>query len=166
MNRKSFIKSIGIVSLFPDFTFNKPVQAKDGNTKIDLGLIEEFVKAGHNDLAKVKLMLEEEPNLLYCRHDWGNGDFEEAIEGAGHVGDKEIVSYLMDKGARTNLFILTMLGREKLVKPILEAYPKLIFSKGPHGFSLLHYANKGGEESQDMVDFLTEQGLLETKFKR
>ena len=28
-------------------------------------------------------MLSEYPNLIYSRYDWGNGDFEEAIEGAG-----------------------------------------------------------------------------------
>jgi hypothetical protein len=65
-------------------------------------------------------------NLLYARYDWGNGDFEEAIEGAGHVGNKEIANYLIEQGARVNLFVLTMLGKTNLVKPVLDEYPPLI----------------------------------------
>ena len=68
-------------------------------------------------------MLEEYPNLIYGPYDWGKGDFEEAIEGAGHLGNKEIAEYLISKGARLNLFVMKMLGKTELVKPILEAYP-------------------------------------------
>lgn len=128
-------------------------------------MIEEFVKAGHNDLKKVKAMLKKEPNLIYARHDWGNGDFEEAIEGAGHVGDKEIANYLIEQGARVNLFVLTMLGKKDIVIPALEEYPNLIQAKGPHGFTLLHHAKVGGKDSEDVYNFLKEKGLEETKIK-
>ena len=40
-------------------------------------------------------MLNDYPNLIYSRYDWGNGDFEGAIEGAGQVGNKEIADYLI-----------------------------------------------------------------------
>jgi hypothetical protein len=68
----------------------------------------------------VKELLEQYPNLIYSRYDWGNGDFEEAIEGAGHVGNKEIAQWLIEKGARPNLFVMTMLGETAIVKSVIE----------------------------------------------
>ena len=164
MDRKSFIKT-GITSslglgLVPTLAF--------GNNQTDpeplkVELVKEFVLAGHFNLDKVKNMLNDYPNLIYSSYDWGNGDFEEAIEGAGHKGNKEVANYLIEKGARVNLFVLTMLGKTDLVKPTLEAYPNLIFSKGPHGLTLLHHAEIGGGESKELYNYLLEKGLTEKK---
>ena len=164
MDRKSFIKT-GIASslgfgLVPTLAF--------GNNQTDpeplkVEIVKEFVLAGHFNLDKVKNMLNDYPNLIYSRYDWGNGDFEEAIEGAGHKGNKVVANYLIEKGARINLFVLTMLGKTDLVKPTLEAYPNLIFSKGPHGLTLLHHAEIGGNESKELYNYLLEKGLTEKK---
>ena len=126
-----------------------------------LDLVKEFVIAGHGDFPKVQAMLKEHPNLIYSKYDWGNGDFEAAIEGAGHVGNKEIANHLLDAGSRVTLYILTMLGRTELVKPILEAYPQLITAKGPHGFTLLHHAKVGGKDAEQLYSWLQEKGLKE-----
>lgn len=165
MNRKSFIKK-GIISsvglgLIPTLGFGAN-QTDPETYKVEL--VKEFVLAGHFNLDKVKSMLIDYPNLIYSRYDWGNGDFEEAIEGAGHKGNKEVANYLIEKGARVNLFVLTMLGKTNLVTPTLEAYPNLIFSKGPHGLTLLHHAEIGGEESKELYDYLLEKGLTEKSF--
>jgi hypothetical protein len=166
MKRKIFLKS-GIIGLSGLITY--PVSGTsffhEESNKLTTEKIKEFVIAGHSDLAKVKDMLLEEPNLIYSRFDWGGGDFEEAIEGAGHVGNKEIANYLIEKGARVNLFVLTMLGKKNIVIPALEEYPSLIKAKGPHGFSLLHHAKTGGEESKEIFDYLIGKGLTEEKFK-
>ncbi len=130
-----------------------------------LEIVKEFVIAGHSKLTRVKEMLEQYPNLLYCRYDWGNGDFEEAIEGAGHLGNKEIAQYLIEKGARPNIFVLTMLGETAIVKAILEKYPVLLKAKGAHGLTLLHHANKGGEGAVNLVDYFQQKGLTETQIK-
>ena len=130
-----------------------------------LETVKEFVIAGHGKLDRVKQMLEEYPNLLYCRYDWGNGDFEEALEGAGHVGNKEIAQYLIEKGARPNIYVLTMLGETAIVKSILEKYPSLLNGRGPHGLSLLHHAKAGGEVSKDLYTYLQEKGLTDMSFK-
>ncbi len=160
MNRKAFIKnSLGgfaLVSMTPSFAFTHSIQEPN---PLEVSIVKDFVVAGHKDLALVKEMLHEYPNLIYSKYDWGNGDFEEAIEGAGHLGNKEIANYLISKGARVNLFVLTMLGKTNLVKPILESYPELIFAKGPHGFTLLHHAKVG--ESKDLHDYLIDKGLKE-----
>ena len=64
---------------------------------------------------------------------------------------------------RVNFFILTMLGKTALVKPLLEAYPNLINAKGPHGFTLLHHAKVGGDDAKELYDYLYEKGLKEFK---
>ncbi|WP_428654442.1 hypothetical protein [Runella sp.] len=127
-------------------------------------LVRDFVGAGHKDLAKIQTMLKEHPNLLFAAWDWGGGDFETALEAAGHVGNKEIANYLLNQGARPNLFVLTMLGKTALVKPQLEAMPHLLTSKGPHGFSLLHHAQRGGEDAKELLNYIQSKGLKETKF--
>ena len=86
-------------------------------------VVKAFVSAGHNNLAKVKEMLAEFPHLLYASWDLGNGDFEQAIDGAAHVGDREIAEYLISQGARPNIFTMTMLGETELVKAMLSKYP-------------------------------------------
>lgn len=165
MKRESFIKAgLGGIIGFGIFPPTNSTAESYNPDPVDNATIEEFVRAGHGDLAKVKEMVNQMPNLIYCRYDWGGGDFEEAIEGAGHVGNKEIARYLIEKGARVNLFVLTMLGKTGLVKPVLEAYPHLIYAKGPHGFSLLQHAEQGGEDAEELYQYLSAKGLEETKF--
>lgn len=125
--------------------------------------VKEFVGAGHNNLDKVKQLLQEFPTLVYSTWDWGGGDFETGLEGAGHVGNKEIANYLIGKGSRTNLFVLTMLGKTQIVKAYLETYPDYLNARGPHGLTLLHHAQRGGEEAKELLEYLQSKGLKETK---
>ncbi len=117
-------------------------------------LVKEFVIAGHGNLAKVKEMLGAQPALLNACWDWGGGDFETALEGAGHVGSRDVAEYLIATGARMNIFVAAMLGRLDIVRPILLAYPQLRNSKGPHGLDLLHHARKGGENAKEVLALL------------
>ena len=136
---------------------------QDKPPALDKDLVKDFVIAGHGNFDKVKQLLQEHPTLLYATWDWGGGDFETALEGAGHVGNKEIANHLIGLGARTNLFVLTMLGKTKIVKPFLEQFPEFVFAKGPHGLTLLHHAQKGGDESKELLDFLQSKGLKDAK---
>ena len=142
---------------------SRPDQQKEGPEQLDEKLVKDFVIAGHTKLELVREMLSEYPNLIYTSYDWGMGDFEQAIDGAAHLGNKEIVNYLISQGARVNLFVLTMLGKKELVKPIIEAYPQLLFTKGPHGLTLLHHALVG--ESSELTDFLKGKGLNKRMIK-
>ncbi len=164
MNRKKFLRTglIGTCGMAASMFFGR-TKYPAGKNALDPEQVKEFVLAGHNDLHKVKEMLREEPNLLYARHDWGGGDFEEAIEGAGHVGERAIAKFLIEQGARVNVFVLTMLGKTELVIPLLEEYPTLIQAKGPHGFTLLHHAEMGGAPSGEIRAYLMEHGLKEYK---
>jgi hypothetical protein len=135
----------------------------DKPAPLDKDLVRDFVIAGHGNFDKTKQMLQEHPSLLFATWDWGGGDFETALEGAGHVGNKEIANYLIAQGARTNMFVLTMLGKTAIVKPFLEQFPKFVFAKGPHGLTLLHHAQKGGEDSKELLAYLDEKGLKDSK---
>ncbi len=165
MNRKSFLHctTTGVAAVFlnPLNSFSRNPDPEPYKTDI----VKEFVVAGHGKLDRCKEMLTEYPNLLYCRYDWGNGDFEEALEGAGHVGNKEIARYLIGQGARPNIYVLTMLGETAIVKSIIDRYPMLLNGKGPHGFTLLHHATKGGEDSKELLEYFKEKGLKEMQVK-
>jgi len=166
MDRKRFLLQ---TSISAGALLANPLQllatAPDPTVPYKPEVVKEFVGAGHGNLARVKELLAEYPNLLYCRYDWGNGDFEEAIEGAGHVGNKEIANYLIEQGARPNLFVLTMLGETAIVKSVLERFPTLLRAKGAHGLTLLHHANKGGDASKELGEYFKSKGLTETQIK-
>jgi hypothetical protein len=166
MNRKLFLMNsvAGGAALLIN-PFNTIAKGSNDIEPYKMELVKDFVIAGHGKPDVVIQMLDDYPNLLYCRFDWGNGDFEEAIEGAGHVGNKEIAQYLIQKGARPNIFVLTMLGETNIVKAIIEKYPSLLNAKGAHGLTLLHHAKAGGDDSKDLYTFFEEKGLTEMQIK-
>jgi hypothetical protein len=125
---------------------------------IKLELIKMFVSKAHGDLNSVKELLDQEPNLLNASWDWGNGDFETGIGGAGHMGRVDIAEYFLSKGARMDVFVAAMLGKLDIVKSTLETFPDLKSSKGPHGLTLLHHARQGKENAKSVLDYLLEIG--------
>lgn len=122
--------------------------------QLDARLVKKFVTAAHANLKATTEMLEEYPTLLNATWDWGNGDFETAIEGAGHMGNVEIATFLISKGARMNIFCGAMLGHLEFVKALLAAHPTLKDSSGPHGLNLKHHAKAGGEGSKLVLEYL------------
>ncbi|MFM9837502.1 MAG: hypothetical protein ACKVOQ_04515 [Cyclobacteriaceae bacterium] len=156
---KSLLFATGIV-LTPKFVLS---QTQEKPQPIDPKIVKDFVSAAHSDLGKVKVLLKQYPLLLNSAHDWGGGDFETAIGGAGHLGLVETANFLLSQGARADIFVLTMLGKIAIVKSMLADYPNLLHSKGPHGFTLLHHAKKGG--SNELVDYFQSLGLTETFIK-
>ena len=51
------------------------------------------------------------------------------------MGRRDIVEFLLEKGARIDLFCAAMMGQLDAVKAFLTLQPKLIDAKGPHGFT-------------------------------
>jgi len=163
ISRKEFLKrslflTAGI-SVAPNLVFS---QTKEEAETVDPALVNEFVNVAHSDFERVKKMIKEKPLLLNSSWDWGGGDFETAIGAAAHMGHKDIVNFLITLGARTDIFVLTMLGKTDIVMAMLEAYPNLLNSQGPHGFTLLHHAEKGGKEAENILKNLQKLGLTET----
>lgn len=168
MNRRQFmsqssVAAVGILLLPSLLLAQTETKKVEKPPQISANLVRDFVAAGHNNLAKVKEMLAGQPNLLFACHDWGGGDFETALEGAGHVGDAEIAEYLIGQGARPNIFVMSMLGNTEFVKAQIEKYPSLLRAKGPHGYTLLHHADRGGEPAAELVEYFTSKGLTEKK---
>jgi hypothetical protein len=122
-------------------------------------LVRQFVGKAHGDLAATKSLLAETPGLLNATWDWGGGDFEMGIGGAGHMGNREIAEFLISQGGRMDIFVAAMLGRLEIVKAMLSAYPGLLHSKGPHGIPLMTHAKNGGAPAEPVVAFLESQGL-------
>ncbi|PKA83926.1 hypothetical protein ATE92_2095 [Ulvibacter sp. MAR_2010_11] len=164
MKRNDFLKTVGgtglLVAATPLMAFG---YSTDPDPQLDKDLVATFVGAGHGKFDVVKELLEEHPTLLNAAHDWKFGDFETALGAASHVGHKELAQYLIDKGAQTNIFTAALFGRMDIIKPMLEAFPATLHAKGPHGFTLLHHAQKGGDEAEAVVEYLQSLGATEAK---
>jgi len=138
----------------------KPSWAKE---QLNRQLLQDFVIFAHSDLAMVKQLLEREPGLLNGAVDWGGGDFETALGGASHMGKHDIVGYLLERGARIDVFCAAMTGQIDAVRSFLTLQPALIDAKGPHGFSLHFHAQVGGERSAAVLDYLQSIKPIELK---
>jgi hypothetical protein len=134
----------------PDFPEHHP--------QFDRARVKRFVIAGHVNLAAVKAMLAEEPNLINGAIDWGNGDFETALGGASHMGRRDIAEYLLEHNARMDIFAATMLGKIDIVKAAVAAFPDIVHVPGPHGIPLIVHAEKGGLPAKDVLEFLRPLG--------
>lgn len=166
LSRFDFIKTsiVGAVAFF--IPTSEAISQQDKPEKpapLPLETVKEFVGVCHSNLDRVKEMLENNHLLLHASYDWGGGDFESGIEAAGHVGNKSIASYLLSQGARYNIYLASMLGQLDIIKRVLTNNPELLNSKGPHGFTLLHHAQKGGLESASVVDYLKSLGAVESR---
>src|SRR5262249_39713465 len=114
-------------------------------------LVQDFVIYAHSELSMTQKLLEKEPALLNATMDWGGGDWETGLGGASHMGRRDIVSFLLERGARIDLFCAAMLGQLDVIKACLALEPKLIDAKGPHGFTLHFHAQVGGKEAENVL---------------
>ena len=121
---------------------------------LEAKLVQEFVGNAHGDLNRVKELLAQEPGLINATWDWGGGDFETALGAASHMGRKDIAKFLLEHGARLDLFAATMLGKLEIVKAVLATFPDAIKIPGPHGIPLIAHAQAGGEDAQAVLEFL------------
>jgi hypothetical protein len=126
-------------------------------------LVQDFVIYAHSELDMVKKLLQKEPALLNATVDWGNGDWETGLGGASHMGRHDIVEFLLDRGARIDIFCAAMMGQLDAIKSFLTLEPKLIDAKGPHGFSLHFHAQVGDKRSEGVLDYLQSIKKLELK---
>jgi hypothetical protein len=164
MRRSQFIKTVGgsslVLTAIPLLSFGYP---ELNDPKLDKELVEIFVGKAHSNMGTIKEMLAEHPTLLNAAHDWKFGDFETALGAASHVGHKELVRYLLEQGAQANIFTAALFGKLEIVKSMIEVFPSTLHVKGPHGFTLLHHAEKGGEEAVNVVNYLKGLGATEGK---
>jgi hypothetical protein len=120
----------------------------------DLQLVLAFVGAGHKNenIPRVKDYLDHDPKLVYASHDWGDGDWETALGGAGHTGSRDMARYLLSRGARVDAFCAAMLAQRDVVGALVAADPSVVTARGPHGYTLLYHVAIGGDIA--IADFL------------
>ncbi len=163
MNRKQFLTTgvltTGLCIAAPNVIFSKEQE----KPQLDKKIVQNFVGAGHRSFETVKELLAEYPTLINAAHDWRGGDFETCLGAASHVGYKELAQYLLDHGAQANVFTAALFGKIDIIKSILEFSPGTLHAKGPHGYTLLHHAERGGEASKEVAEYLKSLGLKKTK---
>ena len=123
-------------------------------TAIDAEMVHRFVYDAHGDFDSVKALLDKEPALVNASWDWGGGDWETGLGAAAHTGSKEIAEYLLQHGARIDLYAAAMLGKLSVVQAILDDNLSERDKPGPHGISLMAHARKGGKEAAEVVKLL------------
>ena len=130
------------------------VTVPDRGPQLDLGLVKEFVAAAHGNIERTRALLAGQPALINATWDWGGGDWETGLGGASHMGNRQIAHYLLEQGARMDLFAAAMLGKLDIVKAALSAFPNAHRTLGPHRIPLIAHARKGGVEAEAVVRFL------------
>ena len=157
--RKRFLQTLGLATagaLFmtrsSDAQTPPPSSAPDRGPQIEADLIKRFVIAAHAQLNTVQEMLTQQPALINGVWDWGGGDFETALGGAAHMGRRDIAEFLLEKGARLDLFAAASLGKLEIIKAAVAAFPKIVHVPGPHKIPLIMHAEKGG--ATEVVEFL------------
>lgn len=126
-------------------------------------LLQDFVVFAHTDLGMVKKLAEKEPGLVVASINWGADDWESGLGAGAHMGRRDIVEFLLEKGARIDIFCAAMLGMTDAVRAFLTLQPKLIDAKGPHGFSLHFHAQVGGKDAEKTLDYLQSVKKIELK---
>jgi len=121
---------------------------------LELTLVQDFVGKSHADLEGVRELLMQEPALINSAWDWGGGDWETGLGAAAHMGRRDIATYLLENGARLDLFAAAMLGNFAIVKATLETYPDALDTPGPHGIPLIAHAQAGGREAIQVYEYL------------
>ncbi len=168
VTRRRFVTAAGIMLVTtPSGLFAQTAGAGTTSTSqsipqrpdpLEPATVSEFVRKAHADLFGTKALLEQQPTLLNATWDWGGGDFETGIGGAGHMGNREIAEFLVARGARLDIFVAAMLGRIEIVRALLAAWPTLLPSTGPHGITLMRHAKAGGEPARAVADYLASLG--------
>lgn len=118
---------------------------------IDDEIVAEVVGKSHFDLDRVKALVDPRPELARATWDWSFGDWETAIGAASHVGRRDIIEYLMSKGARPDIFTYATLGSYASVKAMIETTPGIQSTFGPHGISLFRHAKSGLRMKDEMT---------------
>ena len=95
----------------------------DAPPQLDPATVQSFVANAHGDLDVVSALLAEEPALVNAAWDWGADDWETGLGAAAHMGRRDIALFLLENGARLDIFAAAMLGDVEVVRAMLAAYP-------------------------------------------
>lgn len=164
MNRRNFVEQSILfgsgIAILSSCKTNNSITSPFVKSPIDIENAREFVYYAHSDLKMVKQLYHKSPHLINATVDWGDGDFESALGAASHVANEAIANFLIEKGARMDIFTMAMLGLTDQVIGLLKKFPNSINMIGPHGFTLLHHSEIG-VKSTELSNYLMDNGLTE-----
>jgi hypothetical protein len=121
-------------------------------------LVQEMVGKSHFDEKRVRELADLHPALINATWDWGFGDWETALGAASHTGRRSIAEFLIERGARPDIFAAAMLGWTDAVKAMVASNPGVQRNHGPHGIPLLAHAQAGGEPAKATLAYLESLG--------
>lgn len=158
--RRTFLAAglVGAGSLACSESLFAQQQEADKPQPIAKELVSKFVGRSHGDFETVKKLVKENPLIVNACWDWGDGDFETGLGAASHVGRRDIAEFLLENGARMDLFAATMLGIEPIVAESLKVFPKVHAVPGPHQIPLLSHAIYGKEQADEVFELLIRAG--------
>jgi len=111
-------------NIFPiDEMKDIPAKIFDRYPAIDEAVSSEVVGVSHFDLDRLKKLVDPRPELAKACWDWGFGDWETAIGAASHVARRDILAYLLEKGARPDIFTFAMMGSYNVIRSMVEHLP-------------------------------------------
>ena len=118
-------------------------------------LIDEFIEVAHGEgrggggLTRVKEFVAQFPELVHAVH--SDGD-ETGLGAAAHMGEREIVQFLLNQGAPLDISTAAMMGWRDRVARFLKQDSSLATATGAHGCALLYFvALSGDTEMADMI---------------
>jgi hypothetical protein len=126
----------------------------DAPPQLDPAQVQAFVAHAHGDLEAVQSLLTEETRLVNAAWDWGGGDWETPLGAAAHMGRRQIALFLLEHGARLDLFAAAMLGYFDIVSAVLSDFPEMRNALGPHGIPLVEHARAGGADARAVLELL------------
>ncbi|MEP7165863.1 MAG: hypothetical protein ABI741_14270 [Ferruginibacter sp.] len=160
----NIVYSKNILSDVPD-EGSSTTTPHDRYPAIQLTIASEVVGVAHFNLDRLKELVDPRPELAKAEWDWGYGDWESALGAASHVGRKDIIEYLIGKGAVPTIFTYAMLGHYETVKAMITSYPGIQKNFGPHGITLLQHARNGAEtegidksKAKQLIEYLQSLG--------
>jgi len=107
--------------------------------------VKTFILACHAKHDRVVELLDEQPRLLRASMDWGEGDWENGLEAAGHMGNRDITELLLSRGMDRTLFSAAMMGEKEIVERLLAADPGAVSHPGVHRMSLIYHIAISGD---------------------
>ncbi|HKB09399.1 MAG TPA: hypothetical protein VKD69_02055 [Vicinamibacterales bacterium] len=128
-------------------------------------LVKEMVTVSHFNVARVRELLQQHPELAKAAWDWGYGDWETALGAASHTGNRAIAELLLGRGAPPTHFSATMLGQLDVLKSFVAASPGLQTMRGPHGLTLMVHARLGGPQAAAVVSYLESIGGADQPYR-
>lgn len=125
---------------------------------LDPKLVAEVVGKSHFDESSVRKLVTAHPSLVNACWDWGFGDWETPLGAASHTGQRAIATYLIEQGARMDIFAAAMLGYTDVVEAFVVAQPGVQRTLGPHCITLLAHAKAGGDKAYKTFEYLKSLG--------